>query len=445
MLSNRFVNDGKPDICINQVQKCALYTFQKEIDSGIYEFEYCDCDCGTPFKNLITLGEKDRYGLNVVTKICPDCGMVMTNPRMTQKSYNRFYDLYYRKIYLGKRCAENEYFEKQQKHGKKIYEYINKNANLKNIHSILDIGCAAGGILSVFKEKGIEKCKGIDLGSEYIHFGIKKGLDLENCSSESLANREEKYDLIILSHVLEHFLNIQKELEIIDRLLSDHGVVYIEVPGIKNMNKDWYGNNFLRYLQNAHIRHFTYETLVQVMAWNRYENISGNDKIQSLFVKGKQRAYIKNFYNDVKDFIFQNEEEYIHSNSEYAEKKIADKNFDIMTILDCWMTINRNSKKISDYLYNKSIRRIAIYGMGILGRQLYEELKISDIEVCFVIDKREIEEIAIPVFKPEENFPVVDMIIMATTDEYTEIRRMIERNDIEIVPLAEIIYSLLFE
>lgn len=72
------------------------------------------------------------------------------------------------------------------------------------------------------------------------------------------------------------------------------------------------------------------------------------------------------------------------------------------------MTINRNSKKISDYLYNKSIRRIAIYGMGILGRQLYEELKISDIEVCFVIDKREIEEIAIPVFKPEENFPVVD-------------------------------------
>ena len=74
---------------------------------------------------------------------------------MTQKSYNQFYDIEYRKLYVGKEVATKEFFRNQYYRGKRIYQYLENNLkiNLTN-QKVLEVGIGAGGILQYFKEKG---------------------------------------------------------------------------------------------------------------------------------------------------------------------------------------------------------------------------------------------------------------------------------------------------
>lgn len=429
MISFRFKNDGKAGLPVNQVQKNALFAFQTGIDNGEYKFEKYACECGCLYDKLVLLGEKDRYGLECMTKICPECGLVMTNPRMTQESYNKFYDTYYRQIYGGTSHAEDNFFTGQYEHGKKIYKYIKENYDMSRIHSVLEVGCGAGGILYAFNKMGIDNTKGIDVGSEYIDFGKGKGLDLESISSEDLVKRNRKYDLIILSHVLEHFLDIESEMNIIRELLADSGVLYVEVPGIKGIPVD-YENNILRYLQNAHIRHFTYDTLKQLMGWNGWDPVVGDESIHSLFCKGKKRSTVKvNYFNDVMKAFSDMEKLYLSeiSQEDSELRKVAEKEHEIMQTLDMWLTVSRTERNIVGYLRARGVQRVAIYGFGILGKQLYTELCMTGIEVSYVIDRKEFDSMEVKFYKPNADLPETDLIILTTVDDYVQIRREITK------------------
>ncbi len=283
IINKRYFYDGKPCFKLNDVQKEAIEAVKSKINEGKYKFESYACECGATDENFVILAEKDRYGFKMQTVICKKCGLMMTNPRMTQETYNLFYDNEYRKIYLGVESADdigNEFFDLRKKRGKKIIDYVEK-ANISGIKSVLEIGCSAGTILESFKEKGYE-IKGIDLGGEYIERGRKRGLDLEQCASSELLKRNEKYDLIILHHVFEHFLDLEGELDVIRKLLSETGVLYIAVPGILGIPKS-YDSDYLTFLQNAHVYHFTLHSLQKVMARYGWEMIKGNEEIQSLF------------------------------------------------------------------------------------------------------------------------------------------------------------------
>ena len=249
------------------------------------------------------MAEKDRYGLEVYTRICSNCGMIMTNPRMIQDSYNDFYDTFYRKMYVGRKQASSRYWEKQRLRGEKIRKFLIDNGIYNEIESVLEIGCSAGGILNVFVEDGIKRCKGIDLGSEYLQYGREKGLDLEQASAYELSQKDGNYDLIILHHVFEHFLDIEKELQSISALLSERGYLYIAVPGVLNLN-DTYERDFLMYIQNAHVRGFSLDTLNGVLATGGYKCIAGNEVIQAIYTKQENYVFeYKNMYEQTKSYL----------------------------------------------------------------------------------------------------------------------------------------------
>lgn len=230
----------------------------------------------------------------------------MTNPRMTQDSYDYFYDKEYGKLYRNHDKMDEEYFMKRVEYGQGVYNYI--KANWKgDIKDVLEIGCAAGGILYYFDFEGCY-VTGCDLGSDYIAYGQRLGMDLRQCHSKELLNDGKKYDLIILNHVLEHFLNIEQELDVISKLLKEDGVLFVAVPGIKALVST-YSNDFLKYLQNAHVYDFTLGTLEQVMNKYGFELIVGNENINSIFkYTGVKREMEKNYFLDIMSFLYQLED-----------------------------------------------------------------------------------------------------------------------------------------
>lgn len=310
MLGKRYVMDGVEVIELNELQRNAKNKFLKDIyaEDSMYEYETYYCECGAGEEDFEVLAEKDRYGLPVRTVICKKCGIVMTNPRMTQDSYNYFYANIFAKLYRGDDGNDDigARFRKQVARGKYICDFVEKYME-EPIQNVLEIGCAAGGILYAFKEKGYQ-VTGVDLDDEYLEYGRGMGLDLRLGHSSELLKENKKFDLIILCHVFEHFLDIENELEVIRNLLSESGVVYIEVPGIKMLKHGTYDGDFLLYLQNAHIRNFTLSTLTNVMIKYGFKLHVGSELIQSLYkYTGECKPLIDNFYKENKMFLIQTE------------------------------------------------------------------------------------------------------------------------------------------
>ncbi|KAA5821483.1 class I SAM-dependent methyltransferase [Algibacter amylolyticus] len=302
MLSRRLKNDGVSILRLNELQIEIKKQIDNKVEIGNYHFEYISCPiCNSNDKDLI--GEKDRYGLFFSTNLCQKCGLVYTSPRMIQESYNSFYNLEYRKLYGGSEEVSPTFFQFQKKFGKRIYTFLsNHNLLSKTPINVLEVGCGAGGILDHFRDEG-HFVKGIDLGEKYINYGISKyNLDLEVGSLKDIT-LEVKPDLIIYSHVLEHILDLNYELSLLKKHIKPETIVYIEVPGIKEIHKN-YNYDILKYFQNAHTFHFTLNSLTNLFNKHGFELIYGNQFVMSAFkFKGDLDRIPISDYGDVKTYM----------------------------------------------------------------------------------------------------------------------------------------------
>lgn len=104
--------------------------------------------------------------------------------------------------------------------------------------SILELGCADGENIRFFSEKlkvDLNCCYGVDIckssKNSYTEFHF------EHSSIEDFFKKtKEKYDLILLSDVLEHLYNPWKILLEAKRCLSELGLILISVPNLQNLN-----------------------------------------------------------------------------------------------------------------------------------------------------------------------------------------------------------------
>ena len=297
MLSKRYEFDGKAILKLNSLQIEARGQVESKFKKGMYKFESFPCSiCSN--EDFEILSNKDRYGMQMNLVICLRCGLIQINPRMNQESYNTFYENEYRKLHRGKAAPSEDFFQHQYRYGQDEFRYVSESKVFSNISKpfVLEVGCGAGGILQVFKEKGW-KVKGIDLGEEYLEYGnINHGLDLQKGAIKDVVLDEPPH-LIVYSHVFEHITDLKAELENIHRLLDPNGFLYIEVPGVKDLM--YYCEiDFLRSLQHAHVYYFTLTTLRNTLESNGFEFVKGDEVIRSIFKKSKSSSYSKKIEND---------------------------------------------------------------------------------------------------------------------------------------------------
>ncbi|KPK96606.1 MAG: hypothetical protein AMJ95_13260 [Omnitrophica WOR_2 bacterium SM23_72] len=299
MLGERFKYDAKPQIKLNPLQERIKSQIESKIKNGYYKTEEVPCPIceGQAFE---TLAEKDRFGLPLSVVICRDCGLIQSNPRMDQASYNKLYSQEYNMLTHGEEKPTKEFFFDRYFFGQKIYRYLKEffSKNCKDMF-VLEVGCSSGGILAYFRDKGCQVL-GLDIGEEYVRFGRENyNLDLRTGTFLSCP-LERKPDIIIMSHVLEHLLRPQEELNFVKSLLNEKGFVYIEVPGIKNIPHNYYDFNFLNYLRIAHVYHFSLASLENLLNKNGFRLLKGDERIRSISRPGETRSsYISCYHKDL--------------------------------------------------------------------------------------------------------------------------------------------------
>lgn len=109
-----------------------------------------------------------------------------------------------------------------------------------------------------------------------------------------------------------------------------------------------------------------------------------------------------------------------------------------------WLTIRQQGRTLAEYFEQKNYKTIAIYGMKEFGDRLYDELKDSDIEVKYAIDRNADRIYAdVDIITPDDNLEPVDVIVVTATYFFDEIEgQLSEIVDYPIVSLEDILYEM---
>ena len=263
------------------------------------EVKNCICCGSTDFETLLNI---DRFELPFGSYLCKSCGLVSTSPRIVQESLPYYYETYYHPLNYGKESLENQTALFQEGQGRKIFTKTAPYLNKSNI-SVLEIGAGVGNVLDEFRAEAKSKQITAEvLGTEYSPECIAqcrhRDVEVIEGNAASVLSLNRKFDLIILSHVFEHFIDLHKELDILRQLLHKDGMLYVEVPGIlKIHNKHYYDFSFVGYSVHAHMYNFTSITLKNVITQHGFSLKESNEEVESIFqLTPDTKADIENDY-----------------------------------------------------------------------------------------------------------------------------------------------------
>ena len=113
-------------------------------------------------------------------------------------------------------------------------------------------------------------------------------------------------------------------------------------------------------------------------------------------------------------------------------------------MMDKWVEIKQEGKNLSMYFQNHGYTRIAIYGMSLAGRTLYNELENTGITVAYGIDKSAESLYAdVDIFSLDESLEPVDAVIVTAVTYFEEIKKDIsEKMQCPVLSLEDILYEV---
>lgn len=133
------------------------------------------------------------------------------------------------------------------------------------------------------------------------------------------------------------------------------------------------------------------------------------------------------------------------SKKEINEKKEALKKVHVLyCAFDRWLQIHQEGKTLVEYFTKHNYKTVAIYGMKELGERLVDELRDSNIKVCYAIDKNADQIYSdVDIVTPDDNLEPVDVIVITAIFYFDEITDMLsKRVDYPIVSLEDILYEI---
>ncbi len=140
---------------------------------------------------------------------------------------------------------------------------------------VLDIGCSDGQLGKIIKDKFQVEVHGLDISAEALALAqdnLEKTFLLDINSDEWTDKlTDNKYDVVILSEVLEHLFAPDKVLAEVKKILADKGEVIITIPNLlfwKNRLKIFLGKweyTDQGLMDRGHIHFFSWHSFVKML------------------------------------------------------------------------------------------------------------------------------------------------------------------------------------
>jgi len=202
--------------------------------------------------------------------ICPKCGFIYTlNPFNEELLANR-----YKNLSKFEFDSSYEFVEEDESYKKRCFRQYNFIKNtIGNINSIFEVGSASGYNLSLYKKSGINVF-GIEPSKNNVISSQKKyGIELFNGMFSEYKKKlfcKDRYELIFLSHVLEHIINPFEFISELTEINSRY--MFIEVPTLDYKFCDEPFGMFAE----EHVNYFTLNSIRKLMKKAGYDIIDAS-------------------------------------------------------------------------------------------------------------------------------------------------------------------------
>ena len=177
-------------------------------------------------KNFLEISKKDRWNLDIYTKLCRDCGYLFTNPLLNDEVIKIFYQSYFRQIYKKFTTPSKEFYESEKHRGIEIINYVTKN-NLYNKKSkSLDVGCGSGATSFIFS-KFFESSVGCDENKQYTS-NVEKSDNLKILNTNIQDEKENITRFLVMQKDIfqPEFKNNKYITSLLFKLKSKAGALY---------------------------------------------------------------------------------------------------------------------------------------------------------------------------------------------------------------------------
>jgi len=177
----------------------------------------CPC-CGNNSNNYLTSLPKIIFKRTAKILICSKCGCGFTHPQpilgeLHYKQNTNYEELFTKKDLVYTETASN------------ILDFIKYHTQEKGLLSLVDIACGGGFLVQEASTRGYDAI-GVDLNENVINWAKSKKRNVFHGDISELVI-STKYDVIVLSHILEHLENPADLLTKCKQMLSNRGIIVV--------------------------------------------------------------------------------------------------------------------------------------------------------------------------------------------------------------------------
>jgi SAM-dependent methyltransferase len=178
---------------------------------------------------------------------CKVCGLVQMNPQPAAEEVIARYNSKFGNEYLSYELENESAFLKLQQLALKDagFEKLEKTLLLRSddVPAVLDAGCATGSLLVFLRDRGW-RVTGVEIspGAEYAR--NVRLLDVKSLPLEENKFPADSFDVVLVSHLIEHLNNPQFFLAEAFRILKNGGFLFITTPNICGFQARLFGNRW---------------------------------------------------------------------------------------------------------------------------------------------------------------------------------------------------------
>ncbi len=188
---------------------------------------------------------------------CLECGNNYINPTVSNELLSNYYAS---QTSYEISDTQSDILDSYELKSLQQERFILDNVKVKDM-TLLDFGCATAYTLNRFKESSNELI-GFDTSKECAE--IAKNKYNINVYTKFTDIVNYKYDLVMLSHVLEHLIDPEEVLNNLVKLMNDDAYVYIEVPYIESF-VDLNNDEIFGHISFEHLNYFNKINLSNLM------------------------------------------------------------------------------------------------------------------------------------------------------------------------------------
>lgn len=125
-------------------------------------------------------------------------------------------------------------------------------------------------------------------------------------------------------------------------------------------------------------------------------------------------------------------------------RSYSDKHLALFLMMNQWVKVKQDGKNLATYFEKKGYHKIAVYGMSYAGEALVRELKGSDTQVAYGIDKNADAIYAdLDILTMEDELEKVDAVVVTAITFFDEIEEQLsEKISCPIISLEDILYGV---